>query len=47
MSHIHERSIVSSIEQPSGNDSDVVNSQVVESAGEKKRGYQQLNRVIC
>jgi len=35
MPHIHERSIISSIEQPSENDPDMVNSQVMASADDE------------
>jgi len=35
--HIHERSTISSIEQPSENDSDVVNSQVMAAADDETR----------
>jgi len=37
MPHINERSTIFSIEQPSENDSDMVNSQVMASADDKKR----------
>jgi hypothetical protein len=37
MSHIHERSTISSIEQPSENDSDIVNSQVMASTDDETR----------
>jgi hypothetical protein len=37
MPHIHERSTISSIEQPSENDSDMVNSQVTASADDETR----------
>jgi len=33
--HVHERSTISSIEQPSENDSDMVNSQVMVSADDE------------
>jgi hypothetical protein len=35
MPHIHERSTISSIEQPSENDSDMVNSQIMASADDE------------
>jgi hypothetical protein len=37
MPHIHERSTISSIEQPSENDSDMANSQVMVSADDETR----------
>ena len=37
MPHINERSTISSIEQPSENDSDMVNSQVMATADDKAR----------
>jgi hypothetical protein len=38
MPHIHEGSIISSTEQPSENDPDMVNSQVMASADNETRG---------
>ena len=41
MPHIHERSTISSIEQPPENDSDTVNSQVMASADDETRDIHQ------
>ena len=47
MPHIHERSTISGIEQPSENDSDMVNSQVTASAeGRVKKSMQVTGMLI-
>jgi hypothetical protein len=46
MPHIHERSTISSIEQPPENDSDTVNSQDLASAGERVKKSVQVTGLL-